>query len=218
MQHDVETVIERLLYHRRGKGVVGHADQLMAARDIGQQRQISQPVQRIGRRLHPQHAGVRTDGRFQRRRVVGRHIADAEAGRLAAHAVEQAYRAAVQIINRDNMAAGGQQIEHGGDGGKAGAERIAAHAVFQLGNGALQRFARRVLAARIFVAAMLARCVLAIGGGGVNRCDHGTELVVMQTCRYGQGMEIGGHGIPWQQDTAARRPGIRRSAGAGASG
>ncbi len=82
-------------------------------------------------------------------------------------------RAAIDVVRRDDMRAAVEQFEtpcaiaarpeREGEGGRA---------AFQVGDGALEGEARRVLAAGIFEPLVHAGALLAIGRGGVDRHHH----------------------------------------------
>ena len=104
-----------------------------------------------------------------RRRVVG--VAGGEAPRLE-DLVEQAEGAAVQVGRGGDLVAGLQQrAEHRRRRRQAGGERQAALAAFQRREARFEGRARRVAAAGVLVALVLAGRGLGVGGGGVDRHD-----------------------------------------------
>ena len=84
-----------------------------------------------------------------------------EPGGAPPHALEQAKRAAIDIVARHHMIAGRQQFQHRGDRREARRESKTLRAAFQIGDAALERLAGRVLAAGIFVALVNAGLVCA---------------------------------------------------------
>ena len=68
-------------------------------------------------------------------------------GRALAHPLEQPEGAAIEVVGGDDMGAGVEQFEHGGDRRQARGEGEARGAALQVGDRALEGEARRVLAA-----------------------------------------------------------------------
>jgi hypothetical protein len=135
-------------------------------------REIDEFQQRVGRRLDPDEAGVGTDRGFQRRRVGEIDVGGVEAGGALAHAFEQAARAAVEIVDRDDMRAVIQTFEHGRDRGEPGREGKRRAAAFEVGDAALERHAGGIFRARVVEAFVHARALLHEGRGGVDRHHH----------------------------------------------
>lgn len=67
------------------------------------------------------------------------------------------------------MAAGVEQLEHRARRSKAGRERVALAAAFEIGDAAFVGHARGILRARVFVALVHARTRLHVGRGRVDR-------------------------------------------------
>src|SRR5262249_3781250 len=99
-------------------------------------------------------------------------LGDFEAHRALAHTVEQAARAAVEIVHGDDVRATVETFERGGDGGNAGREREGRAAALQIGDAAFEGHARGILRARIVVALVYAGALLDVGGRGVDRHHH----------------------------------------------
>ena len=189
VHHNIKPMLQRAMDRRRSKGVIGDADQVMAARDGGDGAEIRELQQRVGGRFHPDHARIGADRRFNSRQVVGFHPAHLQTSATAANVFQQAVSAAIHIIDRHQMTVLIQQLQHGGDGGQPGGERVAARAVFQVGDRRLQRVAGRVPATGIFIAGMLPRRRLSKSGGGVNRRHHCAVVVGEGSAMYAQGVD-----------------------------
>ena len=109
--------------------------------------EIDQLEQRIGRRLDPDQARVRAGSPLRARSAsVRSSIGDLEPRRALAHALEQAARAAIEIVDRDDVRAVIEAFERGRDRGQAGREGEGRAAAFEIGDAALERHARRILA------------------------------------------------------------------------
>ena len=173
MHDQVEAVFERVLDIGTGEGVVGGGPDAALLGDRRDALEIDELEQRIGRRLDPDQARVRPDRRLDRAGVGEIEIADLEAGRALAHALEQAPRAAVEIVDRDDMGAVVEAFERGRDRGQPGGEGERRAAAFEIGDAALERHAGRILGAGIVVALVHARALLDVGRGGVDRHHHG---------------------------------------------
>jgi hypothetical protein len=141
--------------------------------DRGDTLEIDELEQRIGRRLDPDQPGVGPDRRFDRFRVGEIEIAHLEPHRALAHPLEQAARAAVEVIDRDDVRAVVEAFERGRNGRKAGREGESHTAAFEIGDAALERHARGILGARVVVALVHARTLLHVSGRGVNRHHDG---------------------------------------------
>ena len=189
VDHNIKPVLQRAMDRRRGESVIGDADQVMAARDSGDSAEIRQLQQRVGGRFHPDHARIGADRRFNSRQVVGFHPAHLQTSATAAYVFQQAVSAAIHIIDRHQVTVLIQQLQHGGDGGQPGGERVAARTVFQVGDRRLQRMAGRIPAAGIFIAGMLPRRRLSESGGGINRRHHCAVAVGEGSAMYAQGVD-----------------------------
>ena len=121
---------------------------------------------------------------IQIRRVFGRIAASSAAmsvkveighlqpGRALAHALEQTPRAAIEVVDRDDVRAVVETVERGRDRGQPGGKGKGRAAAFEIGDAALERHARRVLGARVVVALVHARALLDVGRGGIDRHHH----------------------------------------------
>src|SRR5262249_40811160 len=120
MKDDVEAMFERALDVRARKGVVGRSPDAARLRDRRYALKIHQLEERIGRGLDPDEAGRRRDRGFDRLHVGEIEIGDVYPGRTPAHSLEQSTRAAIEVIDRDNVGAGIEAFQRGGDRGDAG--------------------------------------------------------------------------------------------------
>src|SRR4029077_9961006 len=93
--------------------------------------------------------------------------------RALAHPLEQAPRAAVEVVDRNYMRAMVEALERGRDRRKAGGKGERGAASFEIGDAALERHARRVLGAGIVVTLIHAGALLHVRGGGVDRNHDG---------------------------------------------
>ena len=173
MHDQIEAVFERALHIGAGKGVVGGGPDAALPGDRGDALEIDELEQRIGRRLDPDQPGVRPDRRFDRSGVGEVEIAHLEAHRALAHALEQAARAAVEVIDRDDVRAVVEAFERGRNRRKAGREGEASTAAFEIGDAALERHARGILGAGVVVALVHARALLHVSRRGVDRHHDG---------------------------------------------
>jgi hypothetical protein len=129
-----------------GRWIAGEAKVLsatliiVAARDRGDSAEIRQLQQRVGG-VSTQIMRVSGGSPLQFRQIVGFHPAHLQTRAAAANVFQQAVSAAVDIIDRHQMAVFIQQLQHGGDGRQPGGKRVAAGAAFQFGNRRLQRMA-----------------------------------------------------------------------------
>ena len=139
----------------------------------GQRREVDQLQQRVGRRLHPEHAGLRPDRRLEGGGVGQIDKAEGELGRALAHPGEEPPAAAVEILHGDHMIAAVEELQRRRRRRHARGEGIAGGPALQIGDAALIGVAGRVLAAGILIALVLARALLDIGRGGVDRRHDG---------------------------------------------
>ncbi len=72
------------------------------------------------------------------------------------------------------MVARAQQAKDRVNSRHAGRKNISAVAAFQLGNGAFESFAVRVIGARVIVPFVLAQFLIDVRGGLIDRCDDGS--------------------------------------------
>ena len=97
---------------------------------------------------------------------------EVEVRRAPAHALEQAEAAAVEVVHRDHVVAGVEQLEQRRGRRHARREGEAAGAALEVGDAALVGHARRVLRARVLVALVHAGTRLGVGRGRVDRRHH----------------------------------------------
>ena len=156
--------------HGLAKVLSATAEDAALARDLGDRRQVGELEQRIGRRLDPDHAAC-SGGIAARRlaRSVRSTKLKLEPGAALAHALEQAKGAAVEVVARDDVRAGVEQLEHRRDRRQARGEREACAAALQVGDAALEGEARRVVRAAVVEALVHARARLHVGRGRVDR-------------------------------------------------
>jgi len=120
----------------------------MALGNLRNRAQINNFQERICGSLHPQEASIRPNGPLQRRSVgeVGkRHVM---AGRALADILQDAIAAAIEVMHRDNMRAGIQELQNGCGRGHSGGKGETCIAAFEICHGSLQGIARRVCGAR----------------------------------------------------------------------
>ncbi len=190
MHHDIKPERQRAVNGGRGERIIRDAYQPAPARQPGNRFEIRQFQQRIGRRLDPDHPGFRADRRLQRREIVRLHPGNGQPGGALTHIFQQPVRTAVHIIHRHDMALFVEQLQHRGNRRQPGSEREPLTARFKLRDGALERVARRVAAARIFITGMLAGRGLRVGGSGVNRRHHRAMLIVMRAAVHAERCEF----------------------------
>ncbi len=172
VQDQVRAQFQRALQHRRGEGVVHHHDQAVALGDGTHRGDVHDLQHRVGRGFDPDHLGLRGDRGLERGQVGQVDEAELQVGGALPHALEQAEGAAVDVIHRHDVAAGVQQLHHGGAGGHARGEREAAAAAFQGGHATLVGEAGRVVGTRVLEALVFTGAGLGVGGGGVDRRHH----------------------------------------------
>lgn len=142
------------------------------ARHGGDHLQIDQFQQRIAGAFDPDHPGFGGQHRFQGRPIPQVGIGKAQAGAAAAHLLEQAAAAAINIVQSHQMIARIQQLQHRRGRRQPRREGEAGLAALQIGHATLVGKAGRVLAARILEALVHARTGLHVGGCRINRRDH----------------------------------------------
>jgi len=173
MEDDVEAELERALRPGCREGVVADGHDAALARRLGHALEIDQLEQRVGRRLHPDHARLGSEGGLERSTLAQVRVADREAGRALPHALEEPVGAAIEIVHRGYVGAVIEELEHRRGGGEARGEGEALPSALEVGEAALVSHARRVLAARILVALVHARALLHVGRGRVDRRHDG---------------------------------------------
>src|SRR6185369_2724576 len=116
----------------------------------------------------PEQLRLRLDGAGDGERIarIDEREVDAEFRKVLC---ENAPGAAVEVARGDDVIAGAQDRQHAVDGGYAAGEGDAVLRPFQSGEVFLQRVARRMIGARVAVAAVDARLGLAEGRGLIDR-------------------------------------------------
>ena len=136
-------------------------------------REVGEAQHRVGRRLEEQHLRVRAESPPRSAARSGRVDVGEVEPVLPQHALEQPVRAAVGVVGDHDVVAGLEQRHHGAGRRHARGERERGLAVLDGGDVALERRARRVLRARVFVALVTPECLLHVGRGLINRGDDG---------------------------------------------
>ena len=169
---DVEAELERPLHPRRGERVVRDRGDAAPAGDRRHRFEIHQLQQRIRRRLDPDHARLGRERRLERLGALERQVGEAQPGALLAHALEEAPRAPVEIVERDHVRARVEQLEHRGARGHPGGERERGRPRLERRDARLVGPARRVVRAPVVESLVHAGTCLDVGRGGVDRRDH----------------------------------------------
>ncbi len=173
VHYQIRAEFQRALHRRAAEGVVHHQQQAVLLGKRGNLGEIHQLEQRVGRRLGPDHAGVGFECSLERGGVIQIDETEIKPRAAPAHALEQAVGAAVEVVHGDHVAAGVDQFQRGRCCGHAAGEGEAGDAALEAGNATLVRHARGVLRARVLVTLVLARALLHVGGGGVDRRHDG---------------------------------------------
>ena len=184
----------------RGEGVVGHRDEVVLAAQFGNALKVHHFQKGIGRGFHPQHPGVRPNGRFHLGEIREVDEGKAVACRAAAHVLKDPVGAAIKIIARHNMGAGIQELQDRTRGGHAGGGAEAGDAVFQIGHTIFQGPAGRVAGSGILIALMFTRALLHIGRGGIDGghdgAGHGIWALAGMDGAGGEALAVlFGHGV-----------------------
>ena len=169
MHDHIGPQLQRLLAPRRGEGVVDDQQQAVRLGDLRQAGDVGQLHQGVGRGLGPDQLRLGRDGRLDGRQVAQVDIGEVQPHRPPPHPLEQPPRAAVQIVPGDDVRAGVQQLQRRRGRRHAAGEAEAVGPALQIGQTGLERLARRVLAAGVFIALVHARAFLGVGRGGVDR-------------------------------------------------
>src|SRR5690606_13341242 len=128
VQHQVGAVLEGTLQDRRGEGVVDHEQQPVPAGDGRNRLDVDDFQRRVGRRLDPEHAGLRCDRGLDGGGVGQVDEAEVQARAAPADAFEQAVAATVEVVHGDHVVATVEELEHGRGRGQARSEGEAAAA------------------------------------------------------------------------------------------
>jgi hypothetical protein len=111
MNDHVEAKFDRPLHPRTGESVVGNADRLVRARDFRDRFQVDQLQERIARGLHPDHARIGAHRLLDRCRIGHIDEGEIEVRRAATHPLEQAERAAVEVITHHDVRTAIQSVK-----------------------------------------------------------------------------------------------------------
>src|SRR4029077_18742044 len=95
-------------------------------------------------------------------------IADLDSHRALAHPLEQTARAAIEVVDRDDMGALVEAFERRRNRREAGRKGERGAAAFEIGDAALERHARGILGARVIIALVHARALLHVSRRGVD--------------------------------------------------
>src|SRR5450755_97479 len=169
MHDDVKTVLERALDKGCRERVVAHAQEPVAPGDLCNRPQIHDLQKRIGRRLHPQEARGRANRLFEHGQVGEIRKGDVVTGGALAHILKNPVAAAVEIMHRDDVRTGIEELQNRRDGGHAGGEGEARMARLEICDRGLQGIARRIGGTRVLIAFVHAGACLHVGRGGVDR-------------------------------------------------
>ena len=171
VHHHVRAQRQRLLEIWRHECVVHDQQDFLAPADGADRRQIAQPHQRIGRRLHIDHPRVLADGAFDVLRVRGIDVRELQP-EARHHLVEQTRRSAVQIVAADHVIAGLQHADDRIDRRHAAGENARGDSAFERGKILLQPGARGIRDAGIFISLVLADSLLDIGRSWIDGNGH----------------------------------------------
>jgi hypothetical protein len=164
MHDDVGAEFERTGQHGRCKSVVDDQQRPVRMGNLGRGRDIDDLQHGIRGRLHPYHPRLRPQRPLEGALFIERREREVQAGRAFTHAMEQSESPAVQVVPGDDVVTGIEQLEQGRGRGHAGGEGESANAALEVGNALFVSVPRRVVAARIFPALMLAGTALHVGG------------------------------------------------------
>ncbi len=193
MHDEIEAEFQRVLDIGAGEGVVGSRQDAALPGDRGDTLEIDQLQERVGRGLDPDQPGVRADRSLDRARIGQIEVGRLQSHRAVAYPLEQAARAAVEIVDRDDMRAVVEAFERGCDGRQAGSEGERRAAAFEVGDAALERHAGGIRGARVVEAFVHAGALLHEGGRGVDRHHHGAGGRIGRLARMDA---AGGEGEP----------------------
>jgi hypothetical protein len=171
VHHQIEAELERALHPRRGERVVRDAEDPAPAGDRRHSLEVDELQQRVRRRLDPHHARIGLERALQLVGARERQVGEPEPGAPLPDALEQAPGAAVEIVERDDVRAAVEELEHGGRRRHAGREREAVGARFERRHAALVGPPRRIVRARIVEPLVHAGAALHVGGSRVDGRD-----------------------------------------------
>ena len=132
------------------KCVVARRQDFLCAGDGRNALEIDDFEHRIGRRLEPHQARVRTYRAIERFGIGKIDVGRLDPGRLAAYQIEKSSRAAINVIADHHVRIFFEAVEHGRGCRHAGGEGETRATTFEIGDAALERHARRVLTPRVF--------------------------------------------------------------------
>ena len=180
MDDDVDAELQRPLDIGAAEGVVGDRRSALRRPSAATAFEIDDAQQRIGRRLDPQHAGLRPDRRLDRGKV-GEIDEARPADRPSACAPAPSAGRCRHRCRRWRRCGRRYRAVRTPWRSPARPEAKAkpAAAAFEVGDGALEGEARRVLAAGIFEALVHAGLCWRVGRGGVDRHHHRAGRRVM---------------------------------------
>ncbi len=135
-------------------------------------RQVGEAQHRVGRRLEEQHPRLRGERGVDQVEPPRVDVGEVQVV-SPQHPLEQPERAAVGVVGHHDVVARLEARGDGADGGHAGGKREAGAPGLEGGDVGLERRARRVLRARVFVALVLAERILDVGRRLVDRRDDG---------------------------------------------
>ncbi len=191
MHHDICTQLQRSLQHGRGKGVIHYQQSTTLTGNFGHRCDINNPEHRVGRRLHPDHTGLRTNGCFQSCDVFNRNETEFQTGGAFTNIVKQPETTAVQVIHGNHMIAGVQQLQNSRACRHSGCKCKTPATTLQVRYTLLIGIARRVVATRVFPALVITRTALYIGRGRVNRRhDRSGGRIRLLPGVYGPGSQL----------------------------
>ena len=144
----------------------------MRLRQVAHGGEIHQVHHGVGGGLAVDHAGGRREGALHRLDPAHVHEAEGDAV-LRVDPLHQAVGAAVDVVTRHDVVTGAKQLERRVEGGEPGAEGEAERPALEARDVPLERLARGVLGAGVFVALVPAQPLLDIGGGLVDRRHDG---------------------------------------------
>ena len=174
MPHDVGAHLERTLEYRRRERVVHDQQGVVALRDLTHRAQVGEPHERVRRGLHQERPGGRRHRVLHPLRIPRVHIRERQP-HMTQDLVEQAERAAIDILAADDVIAGAEQLHDRVEAAHAAREGEAVPAALQRRDVPFQRFTRGILSARVLVPLVDAEPVLDVGGREVHRRHDGAR-------------------------------------------
>ena len=173
VEHQVGAELGGLLQIRARERVVHHGERVRFVRDLGERGDIEHLEERIRRRLDPDQLGARTHRAADRVQFAHVHRRQVDASTVE-HSREEAVRSAVDVVGHDHVIALRKEVRHRVGRRHSRGEREAPARAFERGEAGLERRARGVPGARVFVAFVLADRFLREGRGLKDRDNHRT--------------------------------------------